>query len=301
MHQVVKHLSSSDNFEAGGTQLKDSLVIGALSVLPKNMLSRLVGAAARAKLPSPITRMSVKAFARYYGLDLDEAEHPIEAYRTIGDLFTRRLKPEARPISQADDVVVCPADGRLLNAGRIHDGTLIQAKGRNYQVADLLRNEAEAERFENGSWITVYLSPKDYHRVHHPVDGKVTAARHVPGHLWPVNQAGVSRVDGLFCVNERLITYVHGPMGEVATVMVGATSVGHITVAYDSALVTNRGNRGGRVEYKDPATVRRGDELGIFHLGSTAIVLFADTDIELMPIMPDAPLRMGEVIAHRRH
>lgn len=279
--------------------MKDALLIGTLGLIPKNLLSRAVGAAAHASLPSPITRASVRWFVNRYGIDMSEAEHPIEAYPTVGELFTRRLKPGARPIDRRPGIAVSPADGRISNHGRIRDGRLIQAKGRDYAVADLLRDRHEAERFERGSWVTVYLSPRDYHRVHHPVEGRITRARYVPGHLWPVNPAAVDRVEDLFCVNERIITYVDGPIGEVASVMVGATSVGYMTMAYDDGLIANRGNPASCDDYDD-LQVARGDELGVFRLGSTVVLLFADPAIEIEDLAEDQPIRMGQVIARRK-
>lgn len=280
--------------------MKDALLIGTLGLIPKNLLSRAVGAAAHARLPSPVTRASVKIFASRYGIDMDEAEHPISEYRTIGELFTRRLKPGARPIDRRPGFAVSPADGHVSNSGRIRDGELIQAKGRTYSVADLLRDRNEGERFANGSWVTVYLSPRDYHRVHHPVEGRIVASRYVPGHLWPVNDAAVNRVEDLFCVNERIITYVDSPIGEVASVMVGATSVGHMTMAYDDEIVANRGMPAVHKLYDDGLPVARGDEQGVFRLGSTVVVLFADPEVVPEALEPDQPIRMGEAIARRR-
>lgn len=280
--------------------MKDALLIGTLGLIPKNLLSRAVGAAAHAGLPEPVTRASVRWFARRYGIDLDEAEHPIEHYRTIGELFTRRLKPGARPIDRRPGVAVSPADGRISNSGRIEGGRLIQAKGRDYSVADLLRDRHDAARFENGSWVTVYLSPRDYHRVHHPVEGRITASRYIPGHLWPVNAAAVERVEDLFCVNERVATFVDSPIGEVASVMVGATSVGHMTMTYDVEVLTNRGRPAALKSYADGLPIARGDELGLFRLGSTVVVLFADPAVEIEPLAEDQPVRMGQIIARRR-
>lgn len=280
--------------------MKDALLIGTLGLVPKNLLSRAVGAAAHARLPSPITRASVKWFVSSYGIDMDEAEHPISAYRTVGELFTRRLKPGARPIDRRPGFAVSPADGHISNWGRIEDGELIQAKGRTYAVADLLRDRNEGERFAHGSWVTVYLSPRDYHRVHHPVEGRIVASRYVPGHLWPVNDAAVSRVEDLFCVNERIITYVDSPIGEVASVMVGATSVGYMTMAYDDEVVANRGLPAVHKLYDGGLPVARGDEQGVFRLGSTVVVLFADPDVVPEDLQPDQPIRMGEAIARRR-
>ena len=280
--------------------MNDKLFVDVLGLLPKNLMSRAVGAAAHAPLPGAITRASIRAFARMYDVDLEEAEQPLESYATLGEFFARRLRLGARPIDRRPGVVVSPADGKILNFGVITDGTLLQAKGRRYRLDELLGDNDEAAAFINGSWATVYLSPRDYHRVHHPVEGEVRAARHIPGHLWPVNNAAVTHVADLFCVNERLVTYVDSPLCKAATVMVGATSVGHITAAYDPSMATNRGGSGRRVDYTRPARVARGDELGTFHLGSTAIVLFARSDLDFGDLTPDAPIRMGQALARTR-
>ncbi|MCA9542729.1 MAG: phosphatidylserine decarboxylase [Myxococcales bacterium] len=280
--------------------MKDALALRALGLLPKNMWSRAIGHLAHLRLPEPVAGATVKGFARLYGIDVDEAEEPLTAYPSIGAFFTRRLKPGARPIDRRPGYAVSPADGHILNSGRLVDGALIQAKGRDFRVADLLRDEALGARFAGGSWVTVYLSPKDYHRVHHPVEGAITQARYMPGHLWPVNRLGVEYVDDLFCVNERLATFVEGPLGLTCTIMVGATSVGKITTAYDADLQTNQGLPAADKDYGEGLRVARGDELGTFHLGSTAIVLFANPTVEVLALPEGSAVRMGEPIAQRR-
>ena len=262
-------------------------------------MSRAVGRIAHTRLPSPIGRLSVRAFARAYDIDVGEAERPIGEYAHVGAFFTRRLRPGARPVDRRPSVAVSPADGHLLNAGRIMEGRLIQAKGRLFTVDELLSDHREADAFRGGSWATIYLSPRDYHRVHFPVEGRVVASHHVPGQLWPVNRAAVRHIDQLFCVNERLTTYIDSPIGRVAVTMVGATSVGHITSAYDEELVTNHGPSAGRTDYAQPTQVARGDELGVFNLGSTVIVLFADPGVALSAMSDGQPIRMGTAIARR--
>lgn len=280
--------------------MKDALYLGALRLLPKNLWSRAVGKAAYAHLPRPVATATVRAFARMYDIDVDEAERPLEDYPSLGEFFIRRLRLGARPVDRRPHCAVSPADGHVLNFGRITDATLIQAKGRHYRVEELLADMDDAARFRQGAWVTVYLSPRDYHRVHHPVEGDVFRARHVPGHLWPVNRIAVENIDDLFCVNERLITFTRGAFGEVATIMVGATSVGHITAAYDPTLETNQGGAGALKTYEPGLAVGRGDELGTFHLGSTAIVLFASGDLDFEALEPGASIRMGQAIARRR-
>lgn len=278
---------------------KDALFLGALGLVPRNLLSRAVGAAAHAPLPRPITRASIWAFARLYGIDVSEAERAPSEYRTAGEFFTRRLRKGARVVDQRPGLAISPADGRVANVGRIADNRLMQAKGRTYDLADLLRDRGDAERFQRGSWMTIYLGPRDYHRVHHPVEGRITGARYVPGHLWPVNRAAVENIDDLFCINERIITFVDSPLGEVATIMIGATSVGYITVSYDDDLQSNRGRPSAYRAYDPPRHAARGAELGVFNLGSTVVLLFADPDVELEPLAEQSPILMGQPIARR--
>ena len=274
-------------------QISERLFISGLSLLPKNAMSRVVGGLAHMKLPGPLSTSSIRAFAKMYDINTSEAECDLDSYQSIGDFFTRRLKMGSRIVDHRPGHIVSPADGKILNSGRIENGTIIQAKGRDFSVADLLGSESDAARFEGGSWVTVYLSPKDYHRVHHPIEGQVNLARYLPGRLWPVNQAAVNHVDRLFCVNERLATFVESPMGLVTTVMVGATSVGHITVKFDEDLQTNKNSRGGDYHYPEGPKVARGDELGTFHLGSTAIVLVESKAVVLDDLEPGQAVRMG--------
>lgn len=277
---------------------KAPLLLRTLGLVPKNALSRAVGAAAHVPLPGPLARASIHAFARLYHIDVAESERPPRDYSSVGKFFARRLRPGARPIDRRPGIAVAPADGRLLNHGRISgDGRLIQAKDRTYRVGALLADDELGDGFLGGSWTTIYLSPRDYHRVHFPVEGRVVAARYVPGNLWPVNGPAVAHVDQLFCVNERLITYVDSPLGLVAIVMVGATSVGHITVAYDPSLETNRSVAAGHRSYSTARPVARGDELGVFHLGSTVVVVFANADVEPKALLEGEAVRVGQAIA----
>ena len=200
----------------------------------------------------------------------------------------------SRVIDHRPGHLVSPVDGTVLNAGRIENDTIIQAKGRHFTVTELLGSKRDAARYNGGSWVTIYLSPKDYHRVHHPVEGKICRARYLPGRLWPVSRAGVNHVERLFCINERIATHVKSPLGFVTTIMVGATSVGYITVSYDEGLRTNRDSKGGEYHYPDGQRVARGDELGTFHLGSTVIVLAEAKDLTVATLEAGQPVRMGQ-------
>jgi phosphatidylserine decarboxylase len=196
-------------------------------------------------------------------------------------------------------------DGVIGQVGYIRGGELLQAKGRRYTAAALLADEQAAARFAAGTYITIYLSPRHYHRIHAPCGGAVVAARHVPGALLPVNEPAVQHVAGLFPRNERLVAYIDGPLGRTAVVAVGAYNVGRISAVFDAdwreaGWVTNRrGARGGARRYDPPVAVAKGEEIMAFHLGST-IVLLVESELRLAPATEAGrEVRLGEDIARR--
>jgi phosphatidylserine decarboxylase len=279
--------------------MDDRLFIGALRLLPKNALSRLAGRVTDARLPGGALRAAMRAFARRYRIDLSECP-PLESYPTFGAFFARPLLPGRRPVAPGDAVPVSPVDAVVSETGQATGGRMIQAKGIDYTVAALLADEARARRFEGGAWATLYLSPQDYHRIHFPLGGRVTGWRYVPGALWPVNAASVRTVPGLFTVNERLVTFLDSPLGQVAIVAVGATVVGRVRAAWDPAVpVTDEaGARGPRGhDYPAPVEVAKGAELGAFEMGSTVILLFEPGRVRLDPrLVAGARVRVGEPI-----
>jgi phosphatidylserine decarboxylase len=256
-------------------QLTDLIMPLVPKILPKNDLSHLVGRIVHTPLPDPVGRKSVELFAKFYNINLAEAEFPLEHYRTIGDLFTRRLKPDARPVGSTD--VVHPADAVVTEAGLIDNLTLIQAKGKNYTVRELLGGWSDVADFEGGSFATYYLCPTDYHRVHSPVEGKIVWSCHVPGELWPVNAWSVQSVPKLFAVNERIVVVIQTPHGRVALVMVAATNVGNMTMSFDDDISTQirKADRKPRERsYTPPIKIHKGDEVGVFNMGSTVIMIY---------------------------
>jgi phosphatidylserine decarboxylase len=283
-------------------------VLRVLARLPQGALSRAFGRMADVPVPRPLRPAVLGGFARMVGADLSEAAEPLEAYPTLNRFFTRALRPGVRSWPDDPRAVASPVDGAAGQVGTVAAGRLVQAKGRLYEVRRLLEDADGWRRFEGGVFVTLYLSPKDYHRIHAPVGGDVVEARHVPGALLPVNQPAVSHVPNLFARNERLMCYVDGPLGRVAVVAVGAYNVGRISAAFDpawnaaeseSAWVTNR--RGLQVErraYDPPVRVDRGDELMTFHLGSTVVLVFEPGRVELSPeLIAGAPVRLGMEIA----
>lgn len=246
------------------------VLLGAIGLLPEKHISRAVRRLADTSAP-----FAVRRFAAAYGIDLEEAEHPIDHYPSVLAFFTRRLKPGARPLDPDPKSFLCPVDGVLDVTGPVRADRILQAKGCDYSVAALVADPQLAARYEGGSFATIYLSPRDYHRTHSPVSGHVIAATYVPGALFPVNPNAVANVDGLFARNERLVTVIDSPgFGRVTYVMVGATCVGHIKTAYDATIATNTGGTVlERKTYDPPIPIERGGELGVFELGSTVIVL----------------------------
>ena len=283
-------------------------LLGVLSRLPQGALSRAFGRIADVPLPRPLRRPVLGAFARAVGADVDECEMPLEEYPSLNRFFTRRLKEGARLWPGDPGVAASPVDGRAGQVGRITGGQLIQAKGRLYSAAQLLDDGPEWERFEGGTFITVYLSPRDYHRIHSPCEGTIPRARHVPGALLPVNEPAVAHVEGLFTRNERLSCYIDGPLGRVALVAVGAYNVGRISAAFDaewnappgrSAWVTNRrGLAAATKVYSPPVAVKQGDEVMTFHLGSTIVLLFEPGRVSLHDaVRPGEKVRLGQALA----
>jgi len=278
--------------------MNDRTFIGALRLLPKNSLSRAVGALTRWRAPAPVRLAAMRAFARRYEIDLSESPD-LDVYATFGQFFARPLRPGMRPIAPGETIAVSPVDGVVSETGVAAGGRLVQAKGIDYTVAALLADEGLARRLEGGAYVTIYLSPKDYHRIHFPVGGRVTGWRYVPGQLWPVNPASVRTVPGLFAANERLVTVLETPLGACAVVAVGATVVGRVDAYYDPEVPkTNlRGAAPSRRDYETPIEVRKGQELGAFEMGSTVILVFEPGKVRLDPrLVPGARVRVGEEI-----
>ncbi|MBI2212943.1 MAG: phosphatidylserine decarboxylase [Acidobacteria bacterium] len=243
-----------------------------LRFVPKSHLSHAAGWLMHKQLPGPLARWSVRAFASKFGIDVAASARPLESYRSIGEFFTRDLKPGLRPI---ESDFVSPCDALLRNFGTVQYGRIEQVKGRDYSLSQFLGGDGIADSFDGGSFFNFYLSPRDYHHVHAPVTGDVVRSVVIPGWLWPVNDWSIANVDGLFAVNERVVTYLRSRFGLVAVVMIGATNVGRMTVTYDS-FVTNSRPRLRELRWMDygsPTTLRAGDRLGTFHMGSSVVVL----------------------------
>ncbi|MCE1203142.1 MAG: archaetidylserine decarboxylase [Holophagaceae bacterium] len=248
----------------------------ALGLYPKKLGSQVVGWAATRNLPAAWRAPLLGRFAGHYGINLAEAEFPLEEYASLQALFTRRLKPGLRPQEAAlQGFVNSPVDGRIIASGRIEAGLAIQAKGLPYRITELLKHDPEAARFEGGHFMTLYLSPKDYHRIHVPVEGRVSAVSRVEGELWPVNDASTGHIPRLYERNRRASWTALGAGAceglEVAAVLVGATHVGGVVI--DARWLEGRNlpkDGGWKVNHLPCAP---GEDLGTFEFGSTVVLL----------------------------
>lgn len=264
--------------------------------LPKRALTSIAGHFASEPRGAMTSRM-VRWFARRYGVDMSEAENPdIESYASFNDFFTRALKPGARPLADAD--FLCPVDGAISQFGAIEDGQMVQAKGHTFTTTDLLGGDKElADRFAHGSFANLYLSPKDYHRIHMPCDGKLSRMIYVPGALFSVNPVTARGVPNLFARNERAVcVFDSATHGRFAMVLVGATIVGSMETVWHGVVNSMRSDEMCEWIYEDhDIALAKGEEMGRFLLGSTVIMLFEKGAITFNEDWaPERPVRMGE-------
>jgi phosphatidylserine decarboxylase len=265
--------------------------------LPLAYLSWLIGKLANLPLPKPLSTLTVRIFSNAYGIDTAIATRPVGDFRSIGDFFTRDLRPDLRPISEG---FVSPVDGTLRSFQNIgSERTITQVKGKLYTVDSLLDGDPWSNRFSGGQLWNFYLSPRDAHHIHAPIDGRVIRTVHIPGKLWPVNDWALRSVDGLFAVNERIVTFIETANGLVAVVMVGATNVGRISSAY-TRMETNLApwiKKTTQSIHHDPAiSVSRGAKLGTFKMGSSVIVLTEKSFARKADVDPCCSVRYGQAL-----
>ena len=270
-------------------------------VLPKRLLTALVYRLARNRMPA-IKNMLIQSFLKIYAVNLDEvAESVPNDFMTFNDFFIRELKSGTRPVDSSDSSIVSPADGFISSAGYIEKDSLLQAKGLDYKLEELLATDLdEAQSYYDGSYATIYLAPFNYHRVHAPLSGELVAARFVPGTLFSVNQTTVSNVRGLFVRNERLICHFRTAAGPCAVIFVGAMNVGSITTPWTGEIRPRKGNVVENIDLRNvtsPRSVNKGDLLGWFNMGSTVILLLPpQTCVWRSDLSSGDSLRMGEAI-----
>lgn len=263
-------------------------------LVPQQKLSKVAGRLAASRHPY-VKRTFIRSFAKAYNVSLDEYERQsLNAYESFNDFFTRELKEDARPIDTTANGIVSPADGVISQLGQINDHKMLQAKGRHYDVGQLLADSEDGRYFADGSFATVYLAPSNYHRVHMPFAGTLTKTRYVPGTLFSVNNTTAANVPDLFARNERLVCMFDTQYGKAAVVMVGAMIVAGIeTVATGKIARTDDVQ-----EANHDIRFEKGDELGRFYLGSTAIVILpkaANADWETT-MQADSFVKMGQLL-----
>lgn len=269
--------------------------------LPKKALTVLAGKFASTQA-GWLTTAVIRWFVKRYQVNMDEAANPnIEAYLSFNDFFTRALKTGARrPMATAD--FVCPVDGAISQFGNIQADQIFQAKGHYYSTLALLAGDQTlASQFQNGYFATLYLSPKDYHRIHMPCDGRLKKMTYVPGDLFSVNPITAQGVSGLFARNERVICEFEGKDGTFILILVGATIVGSMATIWHGVINPPRAKTITHWQYSDQhIMLKQGDEMGRFLLGSTVVMLFRENSINFNPDwLPTKPIRLGEAMGYK--
>jgi len=240
----------------------------------RKFVSRLTGRLAK----SPLSRRFIPRFAALYRIPVEEAEKEIGEYGSLNEFFTRRLKPGSRPVDPSPDALVSPVDALVTACGVVRDGTLMQVKGQDYTLDELLSDSPRIPQYRNGCFWVLYLSPTDYHRIHAPCSGTVVESEHIPGRVYPVNDFGLTAMRRVLSRNERLVTYIRHDGGEIAVVKVGALNVSSI-----------------RYVEPQPKKLERGQELAYFEFGSTVVLLAENGTCRPRPELKTGDkVRMGE-------
>jgi phosphatidylserine decarboxylase len=271
-----------------------------LYVLPHHAISRVIYALTR--LRTPLKNPFVRWFVRHFKVDMNEAiEADPTRYASFNEFFTRPLRPELRPLAKDPAVIASPVDGAVSQAGPIEGGRIFQAKGHEYTAQELLGgSETLAQEFADGRFTTLYLSPRDYHRIHMPVEGTLNRMVYVPGRLFSVAPHTVRAVPRLFARNERVVAVFDTPLGSMAMVLVGAINVAAIETVWAGLITPPKGKRISSTRYGNdrPAPfLRKGEEMGRFNMGSTVILLFADSKVSWSnDLVHGATVRMGREI-----
>ena len=279
--------------------MSDRLAVLPQYLLPKQALTALAGRIASAR-GGRLTTWLIEWFVRRYGVSMGEAANAdVASYASFNDFFTRPLKDGARPLADAD--LICPVDGAISQLGRIEGQQIFQAKGHHYSSTALLAGDAAlAAQFDNGSFATLYLSPRDYHRIHMPRDGVLRRMIYVPGDLFSVNPRTAAAVPGLFARNERVVCVFESAGGPWVLVLVGATIVGSMATVWHGVVNAPRSGQIRQWRYEDQSVeLRQGQEMGRFLLGSTVVLLFPKGPLQFNPAWsPGGAIRLGEVMAN---
>lgn len=268
-------------------------------VMPHHAVSRVVYFITRLRGPQVVPM--IKWFVDKYGVNMDEAaESEIAYYQTFNEFFIRPLKDNIRPIAPGDNTLACPCDGTVSQAGPIRAGAILQAKGRGYSVLELLGGDKTmAAEFADGRFVTIYLAPHDYHRLHMPLAANMVRMIHVPGRLFSVADWTVQEIPRLFARNERLACYFETSAGPVVMVLVGAINVSAIETVWSGLVVPPAGNKISEYDYSHTRKeIAKGAEMGRFNMGST-VILITGKNVELLPhVAAGQPVKMGQLIGH---
>ncbi|MFN3987669.1 MAG: archaetidylserine decarboxylase [Rhodocyclaceae bacterium] len=280
--------------------MSDRLTVSLQYLLPKHALTAAAGKLAGLRGGAATTRF-IRWFVARYGVNMSEAAEPdIAAYPTFNDFFTRPLRADARPLADAE--LLCPVDGAISQFGAIEQDQIFQAKGHHYSTVALVGGDRElAARFDNGHFATLYLSPRDYHRIHMPCAGRLLQMIYVPGELFSVNPATARNVPGLFARNERVVCVFESDFGPFVLTLVGATIVGSMATVWHGVVNPPRQPDICKWDYRErDITLARGEEMGRFLLGSTVVMLFPAGTLQFEPDWaPARAIRMGEAMARR--
>ena len=280
--------------------MSDRLAVLPQYLLPKQALTTLAGKFASARLGG-LTTSVIRWFVGRYNVNMGEAANPdITSYTSFNDFFTRALKDGARPLADAD--LICPVDGAISQFGPIAKDQVFQAKGHSYSTTALVGGDAAlGARFENGHFATLYLSPRDYHRIHMPCAGSLTRMIHVPGELFSVNPTTARGVPGLFARNERVVCVFESAQGPFVLVLVGATIVGSMATVWHGQVNPPRPGTLRQWDYAPgQVSLQKGEEMGRFLLGSTVVMLFPQGPLQFNPQWaPARPIQLGEATAQR--
>ncbi len=262
-------------------------------LLPTRLISRTWGKITR----TSASKHLIRPFAHAFRIDVTEAEKDLDSYTTLNGFFTRKLKPGSRPIDEDPAAITSPVDGTVSSSGICDQDRLLQVKGFEYTLFGILRDGPMANRFMDGVYTTLYLSPRDYHRVHAPIDMSITGIGYMPGTLMPVNGPSVRWVEQLYTQNERLIVYANTSAGVMAVVLVGAHCVGSISLSFHDLVTNHPGQGPERVKFERPVELKKGEEIGMFQMGSTVVMLFEKGKVELNLPQLGMPVRLGQKIA----
>lgn len=280
--------------------LTDYLKTWPLFLLPQHFLSSMIHRFMRIKLTG-FKNLQISQFIKLFKVNMNEAlQENINAYSDFNHFFTRELKADARKDNTLSSELCCPVDGAVSEIGDIEDGQLIQAKGHYFSLNELLAGDQPlTETFHSGKFITIYLSPRDYHRIHMPIDGTLKQMVHVPGQLFGVNRASVKTIPRLFARNERVINLFDTPAGAMALIEVGAIFVSSIETVWHGVVTPPRRKQIQRWQYQDETSLKKAQEMGRFNMGSTVILLFAkDTISWNTELMANTPVQLGQLLGN---